>query len=137
MSKPSNAIAIARDLDGKVVTVTVSGRLGHESYEFLNPKIDEIVASEGKFRLVLDLAEFEGWTPRGAWDDLKFGLKRAGDVERVAVVGDHAWATAVAAMARPLTPAEVRHFSRRDLDAAQRWAREGLPPQKSVGMADP
>jgi hypothetical protein len=109
-----------------VVALRVSGKLLHEDYEALVPKLEAAIEKHGAIRCLIDVTEFDGIELRAVWDELRFDLKHAADVSRCAVVGDRAWERWVTAAARPVfRNAEVRFFERADLEQAAAWVREG------------
>jgi hypothetical protein len=115
-----------------VVALRVSGKLLHEDYEGLVPKLEEIIEKHGAIRCLIDMTELEGIELRAVWDELRFDLKHASDVSRCAVVGERAWERWATAAARPIfRGADVRFFERADFDQAAVWIWEGLSPSTS------
>jgi hypothetical protein len=113
------------------VALRVSGKLLHEDYESLVPKLEQAIREHGAIRCLIDIADFDGVELRAVWDELRFDLKHASDVSRCAVVGDRAWQRWATAAARPIfRKAELRFFERAELEQAATWLREGLdtPP---------
>ena len=107
-----------------IVALRVSGRLVHEDYESLVPRLEEMIEQHGAIRCLIELTGLEGVTPRAIWDELRFDLKHARDVSRCAVVGDRNWERWATAATRPIfRRAEVRFFERRDLEEALAWIR--------------
>jgi hypothetical protein len=110
-----------------VIALRVSGKLMHEDYEKLVPKLEDIIEQHGSIRCLIDLTDLDGIEPRAVWDELRFDLKHATDVSRCGVVGDRAWERWATAAARPIfRKADVRFFERSQLDSALAWIREGL-----------
>jgi hypothetical protein len=107
----------------------VSGKLLHEDYEGLVPKLEEIIEQYGAIRCLIDMTELDGIELRAVWDELRFDLKHAADVSRCAVVGERSWERWAAAAARPIfRKAEVRFFERADFEQAAAWIKEGSSP---------
>lgn len=110
-----------------VIALRASGKLIHEDYEKLVPKLEDIIEQHGAIRCLIDLTDLDGIEPRAVWDELRFDLKHATDVSRCGVVGDRAWERWATTAARPIFwKADVRFFERRQLDSALAWIREGL-----------
>jgi hypothetical protein len=102
------------------VEIQASGKLERSDYERVVPQL-ESEAERGKLRLLVELVDFEGWTPKALVEDLRYDLKHHGDFEKTAIVGDKTlekWATT---LAKPFFSGEMRYFE--DLDAARRWIR--------------
>jgi hypothetical protein len=109
-----------------VVALRASGKLLHEDYEGLVPKLEEIIEKQGAIRCLIDLTDLEGVELRAVWDELRFDLKHATDVSRCGVVGDRAWERWATAAARLIfRKAEVRFFERVDIEQAAAWVRAG------------
>ena len=70
--------------------------------------------------------DFTGFEPEALWDDSVFGLKHWHDFNRIAVVTDHAWLSAMVKMLKPFFHGEVRVFTSAELPAAKGWIR-GAP----------
>lgn len=108
-----------------VVALRVSGKLLHEDYEGLVPKLEAVIEKHGAIRCLIDIAEFDGIELRAIWDELRFDLKHATHVSRCAVVGEGAWKRWATGAARPVfRKAEVRFFERADFEQATAWIRE-------------
>ena len=91
------------------------------------PTVETAVAEEGKVRLFVQFEDFHGWDLHGAWDDLKFGVKHYGDIDRIAIVGDQRWEKWMAQVCcKPFTKATVRYFDKSEVDNAWKWLREGI-----------
>ena len=108
----------------KVVGFRLSGKLHNEDYQSFVPKMEAIVAAEGKVRLLAQFEDFHGWDLHAAWDDFKFGLRRFSDFERIAMVGDRKWEQWMASFCKPFTKAAVKYFDASEVDAAWKWLRE-------------
>ncbi len=108
----------------KVVEIRLSGRLVHEDFQHFAPEFDRIVRETGKIRLLLEMADFHGWTGVALWDDIKFDLKHFFDVERLAMVGEKKWEKAMSIFCKPFTAAKIRYFDRAAIDEARIWLRE-------------
>jgi hypothetical protein len=104
---------------GNVLGIQASGKLTHADHRRLVPRLEELIRKHRKVRVLLDLADCRGWEVGAAWDDLTFGLKHGGDVERCAVVGETKWQEWMTKLSRPFF--NVRYFAEADLEKAWRW----------------
>ncbi|MCI0456726.1 MAG: STAS/SEC14 domain-containing protein [Gemmataceae bacterium] len=111
---------------GQMLGIKVTGRLTHADHQQLVPKLEEAIRTHGAVRLLLDLQECQGWDVGAAWDDLKFTLRHAGEVERCAVVGNRRGQEVLAQLAKPFFK-KVRYFDRTQGERAWRWVAEGIP----------
>ena len=107
--------------EGTLVSLTVVGRITEADVEETLPKLINVIEKEGTLRLVVDLADFDGWEWRAAWDKQAFGLAHWKDVRKIALLGTKNWSTLVARLIAAITDAEVRVFE--DRDKALFWAR--------------
>lgn len=109
---------------GNLIRVDVSGKLTKQDYEKLIPAWDALIAREGSMRMLLVMQDFHGWEPAAAWDDLRFGMKHAKKIQRVAMVGDKFWQKCLAKLGALVATEKVRYFYAADLAAAGQWVRE-------------
>jgi len=121
------SVELREEAGGKVLAVTLSGKLQREDYEKFVPEVERLVRQHGKLRVLVRMHEFHGWSMGALWEDLKFDWKHFGDIERLALVGDSKWEAGMAAFCKPFTKATVRYFDEKQADEAARWVAEGLP----------
>ncbi|MDX1492468.1 MAG: STAS/SEC14 domain-containing protein [Longimicrobiales bacterium] len=112
-----------QDLPDGVTGVLAGGRVTKHDYQaVLRPMLEDAAASGEPLRLLYAFRdEFEGFTPEAAWEDANLAFEHLDDVERCAVVSDHAWVRKVSQIADALTPAHVRTFPCDDWDDAVSW----------------
>ena len=115
------AVQVSERNGGKVLDITVSGKLTDEDYRRFVPEFERLVAQNGKLRLLFQMVDFHGWEARALWDDVTFDLKHFSDIERLAMVGDKAWEHGMSAFCRPFTTATIRYFDRSALADAHAW----------------
>ena len=73
-------------------------------------------------RLYIELENLTGFEPDAAWDDLKYDLKHARAIERLAVVGERQREEWLTRLAKPfLYWAEVKYFDEDHREDAMRW----------------
>jgi hypothetical protein len=106
---------------GRVLEVSVTGKLTKESYQKLVPAVDAQIKQYGKLRILFVMEDFHGWTAGAMWEDLKFDLKHWKDIERLALVGDKKWEKGMASFCKPFTKATIRYFDAADVDEAREW----------------
>ncbi len=85
------AIEIIEDSVTRMLSVKVSGKLSAEDYETLEPGVDRLIAEAGKIRILFVMNDFHGWDLGAVWEDIKFATRHCRDIEKVAMVGEHAW----------------------------------------------
>ena len=114
-------VAIEEKQDGKVIEVSINGKLGHSDYELFVPMTESRIKQFGKVSMLVVLNDFHGWDAAALWDDLKFDFKHFSDIDRLALVGDSKWEKGMSVFCKPFTSAEIKYFDRADLEAARLW----------------
>jgi hypothetical protein len=120
------AIEMHEELGGKILIVTLSGKLVKEDYQRFTPVVDRAVKLQGKIRMLVHMQDFHGWTTGALLEDIKFDLRHFADIERLALVGDKKWEAGMAVFCRPFTTAKIRYFDTSKADEASVWIQEGI-----------
>jgi hypothetical protein len=115
------AIQLTEKNSGKILEVRVSGKLAHEDYQHFVPEFERLVKTNGKIRVLFEMADFHGWEGGALWDDIKFDLKHFSDVERLAMVGDKKWEKGMSVFCKPFTTAKICYFDRAAIADARAW----------------
>jgi len=110
---------------GDVLSVKASGTLTHADYQQFVPKVEVLLEKWGHVRVLFELEDCKGWTLRAALDDLKFGFKHRGHIDRCAVVGEKKWQKWMTNLSRPFF--NVKYFDKAQLDKAMQWIQQGVP----------
>jgi hypothetical protein len=110
---------------GKVLEVSLTGKLVKEDYEAFVPAVERLVKDQGKIRMLVSMHEFHGWTAGALWEDTKFAMHHFRDIERLALVGEKQWQHGIAVFCKPFTSATVRYFDQAAAPEARAWL-EGL-----------
>jgi len=118
------AITIEEKNDGKLLEVSLTGKLAKEDYEAFVPVVEPLVAKHGKIRLLVVMHDFHGWTASALWEDTKFAAHHFRDIERIAIVGETKWEKGLATFCAPFTAAKVRYFDHADANEARTWVEE-------------
>jgi SpoIIAA-like len=110
------------DMPAGVIGFQANGKLHAEDYrDVLLPAV-EAAAANGEVRIVIVIAEFDGLSAGGLWQDLKMGVEHLRGWRRIALVTDIEWMTQMTAMFGWMTPGEVKHFPLAERDTAIAWA---------------
>lgn len=116
------SIDIQEFSDGKVIEVTINGKLTETDYDRFIPQTQRLIEQHGKISMIIVLGDFRGWELRALWEDLKFDYRHFSDIERLAVVGEGAWDKILSSLAEPFTAAQIKYFDHAALQAARQWA---------------
>ncbi|MGD9646862.1 MAG: STAS/SEC14 domain-containing protein [Pirellulales bacterium] len=120
------SVEVREEAGGKVLTVKLSGKLEKQDYEHFTPVVERAVKQHGPVRMLVELADFHGWTLGALWEDMKFDWKHFADIERLALVGDSKWEEGMAAFCKPFTKAKIQYFDLTKEGEAQKWINEGV-----------
>jgi len=114
-------MTITIDEAGDAVRIILGGKLSKADYEHFVPRIEARITEQGPIRLVVVMQDFHGWTPAAMWEDTKFAGRHWRDIERVAMIGDHAWEHGMALFCAPFTRAKLKYFDVSEAAAADDW----------------
>ena len=106
---------------GNVLVVHVSGTLKTADYERFVPEFERLVQQHGKLRVLFDMTDFHGWDAGALWEDIKFDIRYAADIERLALVGEKQWERGMATFCKPFTTATIRYFEHTEAAEARKW----------------
>ncbi|WP_186766669.1 STAS/SEC14 domain-containing protein [Puniceibacterium confluentis] len=113
------------DLGGGVLHVQLLGKLDSSVYAEEEQDLNAFIRANDRFRLLLDLREFDGWQGLGAVaDHLKLVRDHRHFVSRMAVVGSSRYAKLARRVSSKFINADVRHFDDDELSKAMAWISE-------------
>jgi SpoIIAA-like len=115
------AIELTEKDGGKILEVSLTGKLVKQDYNTFVPAVDRALEQHGKIRMLVLMHDFHGWTASAAWEDTKFGVRHFCDIDRLAMVGETRWQHGMAIFCKPFTTATVRYFEHNQVDAARAW----------------
>jgi hypothetical protein len=102
--------------------VRLDGKLDSSAYAAKVPELDAYVERTGRFRLLLDLRDFDGWQGLGAvGDHLNLVREHRKAPARVAVVGDKAWMKLAETVMANFLDAKTKFFDADDFEAGMAW----------------
>jgi len=100
----------------------ISGKLVEEDYAVFRPKLDRILKKESPLSLLIKVEDFDGWSAKAAWEDLKIGMDHGEDFLRIAFVGESLWEKVMIELGSLFIKSEV-HFFQDDSEAIN-WLKE-------------
>lgn len=110
------------DLGGGALHVALVGKVDGDDHEEETRELNSFVRTHDKFRLLLDLREFDGWQGlAGVKDHFKLVRAHASELDRVAIVGTRGWQRVVVQIAQRLLGKEARYFPADAFDDAKAW----------------
>jgi len=118
-------LAVREESDGKLLVVTMTGRLQKCDYAHFESTVAAAVARHGKVSILLEMHNFHGWSLGAAWEDLKFDLRHFNHIERVAIVGEAPWEMWLGTFFKPFTRATIMYFPKVREANAHAWITAG------------
>lgn len=112
-------IQVMRDRDA--IVIKAEGKLVEEDFSAFTPRFEALTQQNEKIRVLFDMSEFEGWSPSGLWEEIKFDLKHYGGISRLAVIGATKWHHTLVNLTSPFAAAEMRYFDRHAVSQARAW----------------
>ena len=120
------SVELHEEAGGKILTLTLSGKLAKEDYAHFTPEVEQAVKKHGKIRILVRMHDFHGWSMGALWEDVKFDMHHFSDIERLALIGDKRWEAGMAVFCKPFTTAKVRYFDESKTDEGSEWIHEGI-----------
>jgi hypothetical protein len=120
------AIELHEEYGGKILTISVTGKLTRDDYKSFVPKVEELILKFIKIRMVLEMRDFHGWDAGAFWEDIKFDIRHFSDIESLALVGDKKWEKGMSIFCKPFTKARIKYFDLTEIYKAYEWIRAGL-----------
>jgi hypothetical protein len=114
-------VELREEAGGKIVAVTLSGKLTAADYQHFGGEIDRLIGQHGKLRVLCTMHDFHGWTAGALWEDIKFDFKHFAHLEKLALVGETKWEHGMAVFCKPFTTAKIRYFDHTKADEARAW----------------
>lgn len=108
--------------ESHIYALQLSGKLVEEDYRIFRPKLERILKKESPISLLIKLKDFEGWSAKAAWQDLKMGLEHNEDFLRIAIVGESLLERIISEVGDLFTKSEIEHF--KEETAALKWLKE-------------
>ena len=88
----------------------ISGKLVEEDYTTFRPKLERLLEKESPLSLLIQLKDFDGWSAKSAWEDLKTGINHDESFLRIAIVGKSLWEKVMSEFGNLFLDTKVRYF---------------------------
>ena len=96
--------------ESHVLAINISGKLVENDYTQFLPRLEAILKKEKKISLLVILDDFEGWTTKAAWEDIKTGWNHDDDFLRIAIVGENNWQKLMTGFGNLFMDTKIRFF---------------------------
>lgn len=123
-------LTIAEDQHGRLL-VRADGQLRTDEYVDFVTRLEEIMARRDQpIDMLVELGpSFGGWNLDTLFRDKGFSLMAAGEIRRIAIVGDQRWADWASGALYAKLAADIRFFPNTSKDEASRWLSSPFPEQ--------
>lgn len=97
-----------------LLRIKVSGKLTHQDYMTIIPKIDTIIANAKgtKVNAYIDAIDLDGWEFKALLDDIKLGLKHRKAFNNIAIYSHKKWIEILSKIGSWFISGEVKHFKK-------------------------
>ncbi len=113
------------DLGDGVLHLALLGKVDAAVYEAEAEDLNAFIRANDRFRLLLDLREFDGWQGLGAvGEHLRMVRDRVALLDKAAIVGDAGWQKMAVGVGRRILGKEAEYFDGDRFDAAVAWLKQ-------------
>lgn len=110
------------EVNGKVLTMRISGILKHTELLASQQEAAKWIESNGAASLLIVLDAFEGTADEGDWSDFSFQMKYDPMIEKIAIVCEPQWRDAAFMFTgKGLRPMPIRHYLPAEIQHALDW----------------
>ena len=107
-----------------VLACRIDGKIELDDIERVKTRVAEILETNEKVRVYVEVGDLGGISIHAFWEDLKLGFGNLSVFSHKAVVSDTKWMAKVAEIANKLFPTiELKHFPPEKREAAIEWIR--------------
>lgn len=104
-----------------LISAKISGKISKDEVEKIHSEIHEILKQNSKIDFYFILEDFDGYTLKGFWEDLKVDSAHISDYGKMALVGEKKWQERAAKATDFFTSSEVKYFDLKDKELAKTW----------------
>ncbi|WP_206482245.1 SpoIIAA family protein [Nonlabens ponticola] len=104
-----------------LIAARLSGKLNEENLKTIHKQIHRIIDKGRKVDFYFEMEDFEGYTIKGFWEDIKTDVAHIKDYGKLAFVGNKKWQEWAAKATDFFTSSEVKYFDLKDKEQAKIW----------------
>ena len=104
-----------------LISAKLSGKISKEDVEKVHQSIHDIIKLNEKVDFYFEMDDFNGYTLKGFWEDIKTDAAHIDDYGKMAFVGDKKWQEWAAKATNFFTSSEVIFFELKNKEAAKNW----------------
>jgi len=117
-------IQINKPEKDNLISATISGKISKSDVEKIHPLIHKIIEKGSKVDFYFEMKNFEGYTLKGFWEDIKVDSAHISDYGKMAFVGEKKWQEWAAKATDFFTKSEVKYFDLKDKERAKIWIKK-------------
>lgn len=114
-------IQILNSKKDNLISAKLSGKISKSDVEKIHSKIHTILENNEKVDFYFEMENFDGYTIKGFWEDIKTDASHLSDYGKMAFVGENKWQEWVAKATDFFTSSEVKFFDLKIKEKAKLW----------------
>ena len=104
-----------------LIAAKINGKISKTDVEKIHPLIHNIIEKGKKVDFYFEMDDFEGYTLKGFWEDIKVDSTHISEYGKMAFVGEKKWQEWAAKATDFFTSSEVKYFDLKDKEQAKIW----------------
>ncbi|TPN87309.1 SpoIIAA family protein [Aquimarina algicola] len=104
-----------------LIAAKLSGKLNEENLKTIHKQIHRIIDKGHKVDFYFEMEDFEGYTIKGFWEDIKTDVAHIKDYGKIAFVGNEKWQEWAAKATDFFTGSEAKYFEAKNKEQAMTW----------------
>ncbi|AYN67200.1 STAS/SEC14 domain-containing protein [Euzebyella marina] len=104
-----------------LIAARLSGKLNEKNLKTVHDRIHQIIDKGHKVDFYFEMDDFEGYTLKGFWEDIKTDAAHIDDYGKMAFVGDKKWQEWAASATDFFTGSDAKYFELENKAQAMAW----------------
>ncbi len=117
-------IKVKEPQTNNILHVTIQDKVTEDEINTIAQKIKQTLTQYNKVRMYLEIPDFEGYSLKGFFEDLKQTGKYLSDFEKVAVVTNESWLGKLGSISDLVIDADIKYFKLEEAETARQWVAE-------------
>ena len=114
-------IQILKPEKDNLISATISGKISKSDVKKIHQLIHKIIKKGNKVDFFFEMKDFDGYTLKGFWEDIKVDSVHISDYGKIAFVGEKKWQEWAVKITDLFTKSEVKFFEWEDKEQAKIW----------------
>jgi hypothetical protein len=114
-------IQINKTEKDNLISALISDKITKDDVEKIHSLIHIILENSDKVDFYFEMEDFEGYTLKGFWEDIKVDSAHISDYGKIAFVGEKKWQEWAAKATDFFTSSEVKYFDLENKEKAILW----------------